>query len=112
MSNVVTEVFLSQAPWWELATCAYPAIPAERMQQTPPPEGSTFLPVAEAHLPVRVAYAEEDYHRALRSLQCHETQFNPEQMLELMEFKRKTEAGEAYLRPAVAPAERQEELFE
>lgn len=29
-----------------------------------------------------------------------------------MEFKRKTEAGEAYFRPAVAPAERQEVLFE
>ena len=113
VSNVVTEVFLSQAPGrnWPRALY-YPAIPAERMQQTPPPEGSTLLPVAEAHLPVRIAYAEEDYRRALRSLQCHETQFNPEQMLELMEFKRKTESGEAYMRPAIALAEQQEGLFE
>ena len=113
VSNVVTEVFQSRPPgqgWPE--ALYYPGVPAGRLKKTPPPEGSVYHPVAEDFLPIRVPYTEVDFERSVRALECHDTQFSPEQIQEMMQFKKVLDAGEAHLRPWFGSTERKSDLFQ
>lgn len=75
VSAVVTEVYESRK-WDKPAQLFYPAIPSGKL-----PEGSgSFATVDSTFLTVRVAASEADYEKAFQSLQCHRSQYTPEQM--------------------------------
>ena len=75
VSAVVTEVYESRK-WDKPTQLFYPAIPTGKL-----PEGSgSFATVDSTFLTVRVEASEADYEKAFQSLQCHQSQYTPEQM--------------------------------
>ena len=105
VSALVTEVFQG----WEdtgARQLYYAGLPVERLADLVERAGPSApeLPlrartVLSRYLPVRIAYGEQDAAAATRSLECHESQYTPEERKALGGMARTLEDGTVYLRP-------------
>jgi len=105
VSAIVTEVFQSQEGGGP-GQLYYAGLPAERLASlleqagpgaAPPPMRART--VRERYLPVRIAYAPEDAAAAVKALDCHESQYTPEERKALGGMARGVENGTVSLRP-------------
>lgn len=106
VSDIVTEVFQSRA-WQRPAQLYYPAL------KTPPAgaPSSDSATVDERFLTVRVPVSPADYEKAKAALQCHRSQFKPEQMEQLSQGLVAAQAGIAHFQPQLAGRGKKDSLL-
>jgi LmbE family N-acetylglucosaminyl deacetylase len=75
----------------------YPGLPIERMTDAPPARPAVRL-LAERHLNVRVSYTAQDFAAAVRSYQCHRSQYTAEQAAANMRYVQHGYRGRVHLR--------------
>lgn len=98
VSDIVTEVFQSRR-WQQPAQLYYPAL------KTPPDAAARAgdsATVDESFLTVRVPVTPADYQKGKAALQCHRSQFTPEQMEQLSQGLIAAQAGIAHFQPQIA----------
>jgi LmbE family N-acetylglucosaminyl deacetylase len=94
VGNMVTEIV--QASPRDIPLY-YPGLPLEKMRDAPPARPSVRL-TADRHLNVRVPYTADDFAAAVRSYQCHQSQYTSEQAAENMRYVQHGFRGKVHLR--------------
>lgn len=107
VSDIVTEVFQSRK-WQRPAQLYYPAL------KTPPDaagRAGDSATVDESFLTVRIPVTAADYEKGKAALQCHRSQFKPEQMEQLSQGLIAAQAGIAHFQPAIAGVGKKDSLL-
>jgi LmbE family N-acetylglucosaminyl deacetylase len=107
VSDIVTEVFQSRK-WQRPAQLYYPAL------KTPPDSAARAgdsATVDESFLTVRVAVTPADYEKGKAALQCHRSQFTPEQMEQLSQGLIAAQAGIAHFQPQIPGVGKKDSLL-
>jgi LmbE family N-acetylglucosaminyl deacetylase len=107
VSDVVTEVFQSRN-WQRPAQLYYPAL------QTPPgtaARAGDTATVDERFLSVRIPVTTAEYEKAKAALQCHRTQYTPEQMEQMYQGFVAAQAGIARFQPQIAGKGKKDSLL-
>lgn len=97
VSDIVTEVFQSRK-WQRPSQLYYPALVTP---QGATPRSGESATVDEQFLTVRIPVTPAEYEKAKAALQCHRTQYTPEQMEQLYQGFVAAQAGIAYFQPAI-----------
>jgi len=107
VGDIVTEVFQSRK-WQRPAQLYYPALKT-------PPEGAgkagDSATVDESFLTVRIPVTQADYEKGKAALQCHRSQFKPEQMEQLSQGLIAAQAGIAHFQPAIPGVGKKDSLL-
>jgi LmbE family N-acetylglucosaminyl deacetylase len=107
VSDIVTEVFQSRK-WQRPAQLYYPALKAPPDSAARAGDSAT---VDESFLTVRIPVTPADYEKGKAALQCHRSQFTPEQMEQLSQGLIAAQAGIAHFQPQIPGVGKKDSLL-
>ncbi|HEY7638183.1 MAG TPA: PIG-L deacetylase family protein [Steroidobacteraceae bacterium] len=108
VGDIVTEVFQSRQ-WQRPAQLYYPAL--KTPSDPAAARAGDSATVDESFLTVRIAVTPADYEKGKAALQCHRSQFKPEQMEQLSQGLIAAQAGIAHFQPAIAGKGKKDSLL-